>query len=358
MEKITTLGYGASGGLLGGKKLQLMKFERDEPQKGEVLIEVLYCGVCHSDIHQVNNDWKNTIYPCVPGHEIIGKVISTGKGAAKFAVGDIVGVGCMIDSCRKCKPCKEGEEQFCEGPHGQTMTYNGYWKPDPKFNTYGGYANNLVVQEKFVMRIPKQLDIKSAAPILCAGVTTYSPMKHFGIKRGHTVGVIGIGGLGHMAIKIAKAMGAKVTAITTKESKREAALELGASDVLVSENKEAMERSANKFDFILCTIPYAFDVNDYISLLRRRGALVTVGLLGPYKNPTNNMEVAKFSTSIGASLIGGTIETQEVLDFCAKHKIAPEVQLIPIQDINEAFEKIIEEDVRFRYVIDMATIAQ
>ncbi|RYG03336.1 MAG: NAD(P)-dependent alcohol dehydrogenase, partial [Chitinophagaceae bacterium] len=251
---------------------------------------------------------------------------------------------------------KEGEEQFCEGEHGQTMTYKGYWKPDPTFNTYGGYSNNLVVQEKFVMSIPPQLDIKSAAPILCAGITTYSPLKHFGVTKGHKVGIVGIGGLGHMAVKIAKAMGAKVTAITTKEEKRDEAMALGATDVLISEDKDAMTASANKFDFILVTIPYAFDVNDYVPLLRRRGALVTVGLLGPYKNPTNNMEVAKFSTTIGASLIGGTIETQEVLDFCAKHKIAPEVQIIPIQQINEAFDKIKDEEARFRYVIDMASI--
>lgn len=356
MEKIQTKGYGASGSLIGGKTLEPMNFERNQPKADELLIEVLYCGVCHSDLHQVNNDWKNTLYPCVPGHEIIGRVSTAGAAVTRFKTGDIVGVGCMIDSCKTCAACQDGEEQFCEGPHGQTMTYNGYWKPDPDFNTYGGYSNNLVVQEKFVMRIPESLDIKSAAPILCAGVTTYSPLKHFGVKSGHRVGIIGIGGLGHMAIKLAKAMGATVTAITTKAEKRGAALELGADAVIISENKTEMENAAASFDFLLATIPYPFDINDYVPLLRIRGAIVTVGLLGPYKQPTNNMEVAKFSTTVGGSLIGGTIETQEVIDFCAAHQISPEVQLIDISEINDAFEKVKDEEVRFRYVIDMATL--
>jgi len=356
MEKIQTTGYGATGSLIGGKTLELMTFEREQPNADEVLIEVLYCGVCHSDLHQVNNDWKNTIYPCVPGHEIIGRVISTGAAVTRFKTGDTVGVGCMIDSCKTCAACQDGEEQFCEGPHGQTMTYNGYWKPDPKFNTFGGYSNNIVAQEKFVMTIPENLDIKSAAPILCAGVTTYSPLKHFGVKAGHKVGIIGIGGLGHMAIKLAKAMGASVTAITTKEEKRAPALELGADEVIVSENKEEMETACAKFDFLLATIPYPFDINDYIPLLRRRGAMVTVGLLGPYKAPTNNMDVAKYSTTIGGSLIGGTVETQEVLDFCAEHGISPEIELIDIAEINKALDRVKDEEVRFRYVIDMATL--
>jgi len=357
MEKIKTMGYGASGSLIGGKTLEPMEFEREQPKADEILIDVLYCGVCHSDLHQVNNDWKNTIYPCVPGHEIIGRVASIGPSVSKFKVGDVVGVGCMVDSCKHCEPCLEGEEQFCEGPHGQTMTYNGYWKPDASgFNTYGGYSTNIVAQEKFVMSIPESLDIKAAAPILCAGVTTYSPLKHFGVKAGHKVGVIGIGGLGHMGLKIAKAMGASVTAITRDESKREAALALGADDVLISDDKDAMEASAAKFDFLLCTIPYPFDLNDYIPLMRRRGAMVTVGLLGPYKSATNNMEVAKLSTTIGGSIIGGTIETQEVLDFCAEHNILPEVQMIDIKDINDAFDKVKDEEVRFRYVIDMASL--
>ncbi|PWS28748.1 hydroxyacid dehydrogenase [Pedobacter yonginense] len=357
MEKIKTKGYGASGSLIGGKTLELMEFDRNEPKADEILIDVLYCGVCHSDLHQVNNDWKNTVYPCVPGHEIIGKVVSTGAGVSKFKTGDLVGVGCMIDSCKHCEPCLDGEEQFCEGPVGQTMTYNGYWKPDGSgFNTFGGYSTNIVAQEKFVMRIPESLSPSAAAPILCAGVTTYSPLKHFGVKAGHKVGIVGIGGLGHMGVKIAKAMGATVTAITSKVSKRESALALGADEVLISEDQDAMKAHAATFDFLLITIPYAFDVNDYIPLIRRRGAIVTVGLLGPYKAPTNNMEVAKFCSTVGGSLIGGTVETQEVLDFCAEHNISPDVQMIDIKDINKALDKIKDEEVRFRYVIDMATL--
>jgi uncharacterized zinc-type alcohol dehydrogenase-like protein len=358
-EKIHVKGYGASGNLIGGKKLDLMDIERSQPKSDEVLIEVLYCGVCHSDIHQVNNDWGNTIYPCVPGHEIIGKVTDTGSGVTKFKTGDIVGVGCMIDSCKHCKPCVNGDEQFCQGPVGMTMTYNGYWKPDGSgYNTFGGFSTHMIANEAFVLNIPESLDLTAAAPILCAGVTTYSPMKNRGIKPGDKVGVIGIGGLGHMAVMIAKAMGATVVAITTKEEKRQAALDLGADDVLISEDEEAMKAHEISFDFILCTIPDSFDINPYISLLGIRGSLVTVGLLGPYEKPTNNMEVAKYSRSVGASIIGSVAETQEILDFCAEHQILPQVQLIEMEDINDAFEKIKDEDVRFRYVIDMQSLKE
>jgi uncharacterized zinc-type alcohol dehydrogenase-like protein len=353
----TVRGYGASGSLVGGKKLELMDIERNAPKANEVAIEVLYCGVCHSDIHQVANDWKNTIYPCVPGHEIIGRVAEVGAAVTKFKVGDTVGVGCMIDSCHQCKPCKDGEEQFCQGPHGATMTYNGYWKPDEtKFNTFGGFSTHIIANETFVLTIPEKLDISAAAPILCAGVTTYSPLKHWNVKAGDKVGVIGIGGLGHMSVMIAKAMGASVVAITTNEEKRQAALGLGADDVLISSDEESMKQQEMSFDFLLCTIPETFDINPYICLLNIRGSIVTVGLLGPYKTPTNNMEVAKLARSVGGSLIGGTIETQEVLDFCAKHNILPQVEMINIEDINEAFEKIRDEEVRFRYVIDMQSL--
>lgn len=354
---IKTKGYGASGALIGGKTLKEMDFERQPPKANEVLIDILYCGVCHSDLHQVANDWGNTLYPCVPGHEVIGRIKQVGVDVTKFTVGDVVGVGCMVDSCQHCNPCKEGEEQFCEGPVGWTATYNGYWKPDGSdFNTYGGYSTNIVVNEKFVLRIPDNIDPSVAAPILCAGITTYSPLKHWGVKPGDRVGVIGIGGLGHMAVMLAKAMGATVTAITTKEDKREAALALGASDVLISTDKDAMAEHENTYEFLLCTIPDEFDINPYIPLLKRRGSIVTVGLLAPYAKATNNMEVAKRSLSVGASLIGGIAETQEVLDLCSKHDIRPEVQMIKMQDINDAFDKMQAEDVRFRYVIDMQSL--
>ena len=357
MENIKTHGYGASGSLIGGKTLEPMDFERPAPHADEVLIDILYSGVCHSDVHQVANDWNNTIYPCVPGHEIIGKVTYAGDKVTKFKVGDIVGVGCMVDSCKSCEACRDGEEQFCLHPHGPTMTYNGYFIPDgTEYNTFGGYSNNIVVKEDFVLNIPKTLDISKAAPILCAGVTTYSPLKHAGVKAGHKVGVVGIGGLGHMGVMLAKAMGAEVTAITTKEEKRESALELGASNVLISEDKEAMAKYDRYFDFIMVTIPDPFDITPYVSLLKRRGKLVTVGLLAPYKKPLNNMDVASQARSIGGSLIGGIAETQEVLDFCAEHNIHPHVEMIGIEEINDAYTKMKDEDVRYRYVIDTASL--
>ena len=357
METFTTKAYGATGSILLGKSLEPMEVERNRPKSKELLIKVLYCGVCHSDIHQVENDWSNTIYPCVPGHEIIGQVVSFGNEVTKFSEGDLVGVGCLINSCRHCSACGEGEEQFCQGPVGPTMTYNGYFKPDgTEFNTFGGFSTHVVVDESFVLNIPKSLDPSKAAPILCAGVTTYSPLKHWNVKAGDRVGVIGIGGLGHMAVMIAKAMGATVTAITSSKEKLQAALQLGADDTLSSEDEEAMKRREVSLDFILCTIPEAFDVNPYVKLLTYRGSLVTVGLLAPYKEPTNNMEVAKLGRSIGGSLVGGIAETQEVLNFCAEHNIVPHVQMVQMQEINSAFESIKKEEVRFRYVIDMQTL--
>ena len=358
MTTVSSKGYGATGSLFS--KLGPIKFERAAPTADEVLIEILYCGVCHSDLHQIKNDWKNTIYPCVPGHEIIGKVTSVGPNVTKYKVGDTVGVGCMIDSCGHCHSCKEQEEQYCEGPVGWTATYNGYAKP-PKgseFNTYGGYSNNIVVRESFVLRIPDGLELSSAGPILCAGVTTYSPLKHWNIKAGDQVGVVGLGGLGHMAVKIARAMGAEVTVITTKEDKRADAMRLGADAVLVSDDEVAMASNERRLDFILNTIPDKYDINPYICLLKKNGTIVAVGLLGPFKAPTNNMEVAYHRRSVAGSLIGSIQETQEVLDFCAQHGIAPEVEMIPIQDINEAFERMLKEEVHYRFVIDMQSLQE
>ncbi|WP_052184215.1 NAD(P)-dependent alcohol dehydrogenase [Psychroserpens sp. Hel_I_66] len=351
-DTFTVKAYGAKNEK--NQELVEMDIERPMINDNEVIIDVLYSGVCHSDIHQVANDWDNTRYPCVPGHEVIGKIVKAGSKTSKFKVGDIVGVGCMIDSCQTCAQCKNDEEQFCTGPKGPTMTYNGYFgDPDSDFNTYGGYASHIVSTEEFLLKIPKSLDIKKAAPILCAGVTTYSPLNHWNVKKGDKVGIVGIGGLGHMAVQIAKAMGAEVTAITTSKSKKQDALDLGADAVLISEDEEDMKANQMKFSFILVTIPDPFDVNPYIDLIAPRGSLVTVGLLAPYKEPTNNMTVAMYSRQLGGSLIGGIKETQEVLDFCAKHDILPEVEMINIENINEAFKKVNQEKVRFRYVIDM-----
>ena len=357
MEVLKTKAYGATGSVFNS--LSEMEIERSAPKADEVRIDILYCGVCHSDLHQVRNDWHNTIYPCVPGHEIIGRVSEAGSSVSKFKVGDLVGVGCMVDSCGTCPPCQEKEENYCEGPVGWTATYNGYMKPkNEDFNTFGGYSTNVVVKESFVLRIPATLDIKAAAPILCAGVTTYSPMKHWKVGPGQRVAVVGIGGLGHMAVQIARALGATVTAVTRTTEKQAEAEKLGAHDVLISTDSKAMEAHEMKFDFIIITIPDAFEVNDYVKLLKRDGVITTVGLLGPYKDPLNNMEMAMHRRSISGSIIGGIAETQEVLEFCAEHNILPEVEIIKMQDINEAFEKMKDEEVRFRYVIDMASLKE
>ncbi|UPL50248.1 NAD(P)-dependent alcohol dehydrogenase [Hymenobacter sublimis] len=355
MQALPTKAYGATGSIFNG--LKPMEIERTPPQADEVHIDILYCGVCHSDLHQVKNDWHNTIYPCVPGHEIIGRVIGVGSAVTKFKAGDVVGVGCMIDSCGACSACQEGEENYCEGPVSWTATYNGYMKPQNKdFNTFGGYSTNIVVKESFVLRIPEALDIKAAAPILCAGITTYSPLKYWQVGPGSSVAVVGIGGLGHMAVQLARALGATVTAITRDADKQPDAEKLGAHQVLVSTDKKAMEAYELQFDFILITIPDAFEVNDYVKLAKRNGVITTVGLIGPYKAPLDNQEIAMHRRSVAGSVIGGIAETQEVLEFCAKHQILPEVEMIRMQDINDAYDKMLDKEVRFRYVIDMQSL--
>ena len=357
MDITKTKAYGATNSVFSG--LSEMEIERQAPKADEVHIDILYCGVCHSDLHQVKNDWHNTIYPCVPGHEVVGRISEVGSAVTKFRVGDVVGVGCMVDSCGVCPSCQQKEENYCEGPVGWTATYNGYMKPaNEDFNTFGGYSTNMTVKESFVLRIPEGLDIKAAAPILCAGVTTYSPMKHFKVGPGQQVAVVGIGGLGHMAVQIARALGATVTAITRNKDKQAAAEKLGAHEVLISTDAAAMKAHELKFDFIIITIPDAFDVNDYVTLVKREGVLTTVGLLGPYESALNNMEVAMHRRTISGSIIGSIAETQEVLDFCVKHNILPEVEMIPMQDINKAFDKMMDEEVRFRYVIDMASLKE
>ena len=357
MDITKTKAYGATNSVFSG--LSEMEIERQAPKADEVHIDILYCGVCHSDLHQVKNDWHNTIYPCVPGHEVVGRISEVGSAVTKFRVGDVVGVGCMVDSCGVCPSCQQKEENYCEGPVGWTATYNGYMKPaNEDFNTFGGYSTNMTVKESFVLHIPEGLDIKAAAPILCAGVTTYSPMKHCNVGPGQHVAVVGIGGLGHMAVQIARALGATVTAITRNKDKQAAAEKLGAHEVLISTDAAAMKAHELKFDFIIITIPDAFDVNDYVTLVKRDGVLTTVGLLGPYESALNNVEVAMHRRTISGSIIGSIAETQEVLDFCVKHHILPEVEMIPMQDINKAFDKMMDEEVRFRYVIDMASLKE
>jgi uncharacterized zinc-type alcohol dehydrogenase-like protein len=354
MTVIDSVGYAAKS---KRSKLKRHEFQREEPGPEDVQIDILYCGVCHSDLHQVRNEWHNTIYPCLPGHEIVGRVSRVGAKVRKFRVGDMVGVGCMVDSCGECEGCRKGLEQYCEGPHGATLTYNGPMEPDGT-NTFGGYSSNIVVKERFVLRIPPSIPPERAAPILCAGITTYSPLSKWRVKVGHEVAVVGIGGLGHMAIKLAKAMGARVTAITTSKEKKGELQRLGADEVFLSTDRKAMAAHELKFDFILSTVPDPYDVNPYVKLLKRDGSLVSVGVLAAYEKPLDNSEVAFHRRTVAGSLIGGVAETQEVLDFCAQHGISADVELIPIQDINDAFDRMQEGEVRFRYVIEMKSLAE
>jgi alcohol dehydrogenase (NADP+) len=356
---IKAIGYAAGHSF---SRLKPLSFERDEAGPHEVEIEVLYCGVCHSDIHQCENDWGNTVYPCMPGHEIVGRVTRAGERVTRHKVGDLVGVGCMIDSCRECAPCRAHEEQYCEGPNSWLATYNGPMVPAAKAgsnmygrdNTYGGYSNVVVVKEDFVLSIPDAIPIEAAAPILCAGATTWSPLKHWGVKPGHKVGVVGLGGLGDMAVKLAKALGAEVTVFTTSKEKIAEAEKLGATGVIEGD-KEAAKSLAKHFDLILSTIPEKHKVDPFLPLLAHGGTYVSVGALVPMGG-WNQMELVMGRRSIAGSLIGSIAETQEVLDFCAEHGIAPDVQVIPIQDINQAFKRVKEGEVRFRHVIDMASL--
>lgn len=358
---IPAIGYAASGPF---SKLKPVVLARAEPGEHDVRIDVLYCGVCHSDIHQVKNEWGNTVYPCMPGHEIVGRVAALGASVTRHAIGDLVGVGCMIDSCRACAPCLSGEENYCEGPNSWLATYNGPMVPAmqapdgrnmyDRDNTFGGYSTVVVVHEDFVLRIPPQIDAATAAPILCAGVTTYSPMKHWKVGPGQRVGIVGFGGLGDMAAKIAKAMGAEVVVFTTTRDKVEEGKALGLRVVLASDRMQLKSMKAS-FDFILSTVPEKHDVNPFVALLKRDRTMAVVGALGPLV-PVDNQEVAFHRKSVAGSLIGSLADTQEVLDFCAGHGIGPDVEVIAMQEINAAFKKVEKGDVRFRYVIDMATM--
>jgi uncharacterized zinc-type alcohol dehydrogenase-like protein len=330
------------------------QFERRDVREEDVFIEILYCGICHSDIHQARNEWGAAKYPMVPGHEIVGKVLQVGAKVSKFKVGDVVGVGCMVDSCKACSACKDGLEQYCE--NGFTGTYNGVDKKSGE-PTFGGYSNNIVVNQEFVLNIPKNLELSQVAPLLCAGITTFSPLRHWKVGKGDKVGVIGLGGLGHMAVKLAHSFGAHVVVFTTSPSKVADAKRLGADEVVISKNVDEVKKHVNSFDFILNTVPELIDLGPYLELLKLNGALVIVGVPSKGKAPTFAPGNLIFKRrQIAGSLIGGIPETQEMLDYCGKHNIACDVEVVNIDQVNEAFERAIKSDVRYRFVIDMKSL--
>lgn len=335
------------------EKFHPFSFERRDPLDYDVDIDILYCGVCHSDLHTARDEWGGTLYPCVPGHEIVGKVRRIGKKVTKFKAGDTVGVGCMVNSCGKCDCCRQGLEQYCE--NGNTLTYNS---PDPETGkdryTFGGYSKRIVVNENFVLRVPENLDLAAAAPLLCAGITTYSPLKHWGAKPGVKVGVAGLGGLGHMAVKLAHAMGADVTMLTTSPSKEADARRLGAHHVVLTRNSDDMQKAQKTLDLIIDTIAAKHDIDAYLNLLKVNGTLVQVGA------PSQPLPVGVFNLitarrSFAGSAIGGIAETQEMLDFCGKHNITADIEMIKAQEIDHAYDRMLKSDVKYRFVIDMAS---
>ena len=343
----------AYGAHAADKPLESMDISRRAPGAHDVQIDIAYCGICHSDLHQVRSEWAGTQYPCVPGHEIVGRVAAVGAHVSGFKLGDLVGVGCIVDSCQHCDDCDAGLENYCDGMVG---TYNGATADAPGW-TLGGYSQEIVVHERYVLRIGHPEDqLAAVAPLLCAGITTYSPLKHWNAGPGKTVGVVGIGGLGHMGIKLAHALGAHVIAFTTSESKREAALALGADEVVVSRDPEAMAAQAKRFDLIVNTVAAPHDLDAFLALLKRDGAMVLVGAPAtPHPSPNVFNMITKRRTLAG-SMIGGIPETQEMLDFCAKHKIVADIELIRAEEINEAYERMLKGDIKYRFVIDNATM--
>ena len=332
-------------------------FDRRDPGPRDVAIEILFCGVCHSDLHTVRSEWGGTLYPCVPGHEIVGRVTAVGSEVTKFKVGDTAGVGCMVDSCGECPSCREGEEQYCETT-GFVGTYNG---PDPVLggHTFGGYSDHIVVDEGFVLKVGHHADdLAAVAPLLCAGITTYSPLKHWKVGPGQKVGIVGLGGLGHMGVKIAAAMGAEVYVFSTSPNKREDAKRLGAVELIVSKDADAMAEHVGSFDFILNTVAASHDLDQFLNLLKRDGTMTLVGVPEePHPSPSVGALVFR-RRSLAGSLIGGIAETQEMLDFCAEHGLTADIEMIDIQDINTAFERMVKSDVKYRFVIDMQSLKQ
>lgn len=327
---------------------------RRDPTETDVQIEILFCGICHSDLHQVRNEWSGvmpTVYPCVPGHEIVGRVTKIGPAVKKFKVGDLAAVGCMVDSDGTCPECQQGLEQFCPN---MILTYNF---PDKHTGgvTYGGYSDSVVVDQRFVLKVPKNLDLAGTAPLLCAGITTFSPLHHWGVTKGKKVGIVGLGGLGHMGVKFAHALGAHVVLFTTSPNKKEDAFRLGADEVVVSRNADEMAKHTGSFDFILDAVSANHDINAYINLLRRDGNLTLVGAPNkPFEIPAFNLIMGR--RSLSGSPIGGIAETQEMLDFCGAHNITADVEVIPIQKVNEAYERLLKADVKYRFSIDMASL--
>jgi uncharacterized zinc-type alcohol dehydrogenase-like protein len=349
--KTKTVGYAATS---AQSPLAPFSFARREPLPQDVQLEVLYCGVCHSDLHTVRNEWSGTTYPAVPGHEIVGRVTAVGSEVKRFKVGDIAAVGCMVDSDRSCPNCQAGLEQYCDT--GFVGTYNS---PDKHLGgmTYGGYSKSIVVDEYFVLHVPDKTNLAGVAPLLCAGITTYSPLHHWKVSKGQKVGIVGLGGLGHMGVKIAAALGAHVVLFTTSPNKKEDAQRLGAHEVVVSKNQNEMDRHLGSFDFILDTVSAPHDLNAYLTLIKRDGTLTLVG--APPQPPTIEVFNLIFKRrQVAGSLIGGIPETQEMLDFCAQHKLTADVEVIPIQKINEAYERMLRSDVKYRFVIDMASLGK
>ena len=347
---MNVLGFAAQS---ASDALAPFRFERRDLRPDDVEIEILFCGVCHSDLHMARNDWGWSFYPLVPGHEIVGRVVSVGEAVSKFNVGEHVGIGCMVDSCQHCAPCEQGLEQYCE--NGHTLTYASKDRIDGS-PTYGGYSEKIVATERFVVKMPDGLNLAGAAPLLCAGITTWSPLRHWQVGPGSRVAIVGLGGLGHMGIKLAKALGAEVTLFTRSPGKEADARRLGADHIVLSTDAGQMAAARKQFNLIIDTVPYQHDVNPYLPTLTLNGTLVLVGLVGDLAPTLSTVPLILGRKSVAGSVIGGIAETQEMLDFCGQHGITSEIEVIRIQDINTAYERMLKSDVKYRFVIDLATL--